>query len=102
LKTASANSSLSGCLSCNLPSLCWRQLVGAGFPALRSAELPKGNSGRISVIGHGIGRLTCCNVSDEFRERERVARAFLEFSRHAAIIAQSQRRRIAQWPRISN
>jgi len=79
-----------------LPSLCWRQLVGAGFAALRATELPKRDSSGISVIGFSVGRLTSCNVSDEFRERERIAWASLEFFRHAAIIAQPKRRRIAE------
>ena len=73
-----------------------RQLVGAGFSALRATELSKRDSGGIPVIRYSVGRLARRNISDHFGERERIAWTFSEFFRHAAIIAQAKRERIAQ------
>jgi hypothetical protein len=49
----------------------------------------------IPRIRLGIRCLAGSNVAYHLRERERIARAFLPSFRHATIIAQSQRNRIA-------
>ena len=80
----------------NFPTLRWRQLVSAGSPALRATELPKRNSGGISVIRYGVCSLSGRNVANQFRKRDGIAWTFSLPVRHAKSIAQSTYRTLAK------